>query len=186
MFKAFGVALLVLLLLYALLTLNNRRAARRGAPRSPSGRQTVPATFVMRTVDAHNSANHDDVLVFALDDGTRLQFSVADAAAQGWTPGGRGLLAYNARPGAPEWISFTPDRTAAPAEPVPQAEPAPLTSPATVVRVDAAQHAALFELPDGSRVRLSVPPVVLPLLREGLSGQLTWQDRQFTRFTPDP
>lgn len=176
MFRAFGFSLLILLILYAFLLINNRRAARRTATvPSAADVQSVPATFVMKTVDAHNSANSDDLLVFSLADGTRLTFSVAQAQTDGWPLSCRGTLTYHVRPtGANEYVSFAPDAP----------EAAEQTSPATVVRLDSSDSAALFELPDGSRVRLCVPPVAFALLREGLAGQLTWQAQTLVLFTP--
>ena len=176
MFQAFGFSLLILLILYAFLLINNRRATRRTASApSSAGVQSVPATFVMKTVDAHNSANSDDLLVFSLADGTRLTFCVAQAQTGDWPVSGRGTLTYLVQPnGVNEWISFAPDAPDA----------AEQTAPATVVRLDSSDSSALFALPDGSRVRLCVPPVAFALLREGLAGQLTWQAQSLVLFTP--
>lgn len=176
MFQAFGFSLLILLILYVFLLINNRRATRRAAsPSSSAGVQSVPATFVMKTVDAHNSANSDDLLVFSLADGTRLTFSVAQAPTDAWPVSVHGTLTYLAQPnGINEWISFTPDAPEATEQ----------TAQATVVRLDASDFSALFELPDGSRVRLCVPPVAFALLHEGLAGQLTWQAQTLVLFTP--
>ena len=106
--KAFGYAALILIFLYAYLEFNHRRALKRN-PTAPLGRQSVHATFVMKTVDAFNSGNHDDVLIFELADHTQLTFSVENAPTDSWPISGTGTLTYIAHGDKNEWVSFTPD-----------------------------------------------------------------------------
>lgn len=107
MFKPFLYAILLLIVLYFFLEFNNRRARRRGAV--PQGRQSVRAKFVMKTIDVHNSANPDDILIFELDDHTRLSFSLENAQSDAWPVSCVGTLVYIAHGDKNEWVSFTPD-----------------------------------------------------------------------------
>lgn len=106
--KAFAYAALILISLYLFLEWNNRRALKR-APGIPTGRQSVPAQFVMKTIDARNSLNRNDLLVFELADHTQLTFSVENAPADAWPLSCSGTLTYIARGDKNEWVSFTPD-----------------------------------------------------------------------------
>ena len=108
MFKAFGYAALILISLYAYLEFNHRRALKHKTP-VPLGLQSVPATFVMKTIDVFNSGNLNDILVFELADHTQMTFSVENASADDWPISGTGTLTYIAHGDKNEWVSFTPD-----------------------------------------------------------------------------
>lgn len=107
MFKAFGFVLLIFGIVYVFLEWNNRRALKKNAAsKRVLGLHSVDAVFVMKTVDALNSMNPDDLLIFELPDGTQLTFRVANAPT--YAPGCRGVLTYNALESKDEWLSFTP------------------------------------------------------------------------------
>lgn len=108
MFKAFGFVLLIFGIVYVFLEWNNRRALKKSAASThATGLKRTDAVFVMKTIDALNSMSTDDLLIFALSDGTQLTFRVTDAPT--YVPGCHGILTYNALENKDEWISFVPD-----------------------------------------------------------------------------
>ena len=154
---------------------------------------TVQATIIAKTPVYFSGGYSQDRLVFELPDHSRLSFEVYCEKSAVWFVGEQGTLTYTVRSETRNsFESFVLDPNAAPAVPTApaavdsSANTAPVVStPAVVVRISSEEKKVLFELPDGERKNFVIPVSTFVLLREGLSGQLSYQGDTFSLFTPD-
>ena len=154
---------------------------------------TVQATIIAKTPVYRSSGFPRECLVFELPDRSRLSFQVYCEESAVWFVGEQGTLTYTVHSETSKsFESFVLDPNAAPAVPTApaavdsSANTAPVVStPAVVVRISSEEKKVLFELPDGERKNFVIPVSTFVLLREGLSGQLSYQGDTFSLFTPD-
>ena len=154
---------------------------------------TVQATIIAKTPSYSHGGYLEDRLVFEMPDHSRLSFLVYCEKSVVWFVGEQGTLTYTVL--SETWNSFksfvpdpnaAPAVTAAPAAVDSSANTAPVVStPAVIVRISSEEKKVLFELPDGERKNFVIPVSIFVLLREGLSGQLSYQGDTFSLFTPD-
>ena len=154
---------------------------------------TVQATIIAKTPSYSHGGYLQDRLVFEMPDHSRLSFLVYCEKSVVWFVGEQGTLTYTFRSETSKsFESFVLDPNAAPTVPTApaavdsSANTAPVvSSSAVIIRLTGSDSSALFELPNGERRCFVIPASTFLFLREGLSGQLSYQGDTFSLFTPD-
>ena len=166
---------------------------KKEPPFKPDPVITVQATLISKTPIYRAESYFYDRLAFEMPDRSRLSFEVDCEKSAVWLIGEQGTLTYTVRSETRNsFESFVLDPNAAPAVPTAPAavdssantDPV-VSTPAVIVRISSEEKKVLFELPDGERKNFVIPVSTFVLLREGLSGQLSYQGDTFSLFTPD-